>query len=89
MVDAYDHGVVCPEDRERAMRCKALDELEEFALLMRHYCLLMGFATSLSRGRCTSGRRRATKTADPTSAYGCVPWDCLPRWDSEKDDARR
>ncbi len=54
MVDAYDHGVVCPEDWERAMRCKALDELEEFALLMRHYCLLMGVAISLSRGRCTS-----------------------------------
>ncbi len=54
MVDAYDHGVVRPEDRERAMQFKALDELEEFALLMRHYCLLMGVATSLSRGRCVS-----------------------------------
>jgi hypothetical protein len=54
MVDAYNHGVVRPEDRERAMRCKALDKLEEFALLMRHYCLLMGVATLLSRGRCGS-----------------------------------
>jgi hypothetical protein len=36
------------------MRCEALDELEEFALLMRHYCLLMGVATSLSRGCCAS-----------------------------------
>jgi hypothetical protein len=53
MVDAYNHGVVCPEDWERAMRCKALDELEEFALLMRHYCLLMGVAMLLSRGCCT------------------------------------
>jgi hypothetical protein len=52
MVDAYDHGVVRPEDWERAMRCEALDELEEFALLMRHYCLLMGIATTLSHGRC-------------------------------------
>ncbi len=54
MVNAYNHGVVCPKDRKRAMQCKALDELEEFALLMRHYCLLMGVAMSLSRGRCTS-----------------------------------
>ncbi len=53
MVDAYDHGVVRPEDWERAMRCEALDKLEEFALPMRHYCLLMSVATSLSRGPCT------------------------------------
>jgi hypothetical protein len=36
MVDAYDHGVVHPEDWEKAMRCKVLDKLDEFALLMRH-----------------------------------------------------
>jgi hypothetical protein len=52
MVNTYDHGVVRPEDWERAMWCKALDELEKFVLLMRHYCLLMGIATSLSRGCC-------------------------------------
>ena len=32
------------------MRCEALDELEDFYLLMRHYCLLMGVASSSSRG---------------------------------------
>ncbi|KAL3816992.1 hypothetical protein ACHAXA_010112 [Cyclostephanos tholiformis] len=50
MIDAYDHGVVHAEDRERAMRCEALDELEEFTLMMRHYCLLMSVATSSIRG---------------------------------------
>ncbi len=50
MVDAYKHGVIHDGDRERAMRCKALDELEEFYLLMRHYCLLVGVASSSSRG---------------------------------------
>jgi hypothetical protein len=52
MVDAYNHGVERPEDRERAMWCKALVKLVKFALLMRHYCLLMGIAMSLSRSRC-------------------------------------
>ena len=37
-------------DRRRAMGCKAMDELEEFYLLMRHYCLLMGVASSSTRG---------------------------------------
>ncbi|KAL3778718.1 hypothetical protein ACHAW5_006115 [Stephanodiscus triporus] len=50
MVDAYEHGVMRDGDRRRAMRCEVLDELEEFYLLMRHYCLLVGVASSLSRG---------------------------------------
>jgi hypothetical protein len=50
MVDAYKHGVIRDGDQERAMRCKALDELEQFYLLMRHYCLLVGVASSSSRG---------------------------------------
>ncbi|KAL3763090.1 hypothetical protein ACHAW5_010718 [Stephanodiscus triporus] len=37
-------------DRRCTMRCEALDELEEFYLLMRHYCLLMGVASSSSHG---------------------------------------
>ena len=39
MDQRFDVSLVRPEDRERAMRCKALDELEEFALLIRHYFL--------------------------------------------------
>jgi len=50
MVDAYEHGVMRDGDRRRTMRCEALDELEEFYLLMRHYCLLMGVASSSSHG---------------------------------------
>jgi hypothetical protein len=72
MVDAYDHGVVCPEDRERAMWCKALDKLEEFALLMRHYCLLMGVATLLSCGRCTS----ASPACDEEGGSNVGIWLC-------------
>jgi len=65
----FDVALVRPEDRERAMRCKALDDLEEFVLLIRHcFCLLMGVAMLLSHD---------------------ISWDCLPRWDSEKGDARR
>ncbi len=72
MVDAYDHGVVRPEDRERAMRWEALDELEESALLMRHYCLLMGVATSLSRGRCAS----ASPACDENGGSNVGIWLC-------------
>ena len=42
MMDAYDHGVISMEERRRAARCEMLDELEEFVLLMRHYCLVVG-----------------------------------------------
>jgi hypothetical protein len=50
MVSAYKHGVIRNGDQEHAMRCEALDELEEFYLLMRHYCLLVGVASSSSHG---------------------------------------
>jgi len=42
MMDAYDYGIVSIDDRRRAARCEMLDELEEFVLLMRHYCLCVG-----------------------------------------------
>ena len=42
MMDAYDHGIVSIDERRRAARCEMLDELEEFVLLMRHYCLCVG-----------------------------------------------
>ena len=46
MMDAYDHGVVRMEDRRRALECEMLDELEEFVLLKRHYCLVLGAITA-------------------------------------------
>lgn len=42
MMDAYDHGIISIDDRRRAARCEMLDELEEFAILMKHYCLCVG-----------------------------------------------
>jgi hypothetical protein len=48
MMDAYDHGVVRSEDRQRAFQSEMLDELEEFVLLMKHYCLALGVATASS-----------------------------------------
>jgi hypothetical protein len=49
MMDAYDHGIVSIDDRRRAARCEMLDELEEFALLMKHYCLCVGVHSSGER----------------------------------------
>lgn len=50
MMDAYDHGIVSSDDRKRAARCEMLDELEEFALLMRHYCFVVGVRSAAGGG---------------------------------------
>jgi O-methyltransferase involved in polyketide biosynthesis len=42
MFDAYNHGVIPMNDARHASRCEMLDELEEFNLLMKHYCLVVG-----------------------------------------------
>lgn len=55
MMDAYEHGIISIDDRRRAVRCEMLDELEEFVLLMRHYCLCLG-----AKG---SGRYKSAATA--------------------------
>jgi O-methyltransferase involved in polyketide biosynthesis len=49
MMDAYDHGIISIGDRSRAARCEMLDELEEFVLMMRHYCLCVGAHSSGDR----------------------------------------
>ena len=49
MMNAYDHGVISVEDRRRAARCEMLDELEEFVLLMKHYCLVVGVSSCKGR----------------------------------------
>lgn len=41
MMTAYDHGIISIDDRRRAARCEVLDELEEFVLLMKHYCFMV------------------------------------------------
>lgn len=53
MIDAYYNGVICVEDVRRAARCEMLDELEEFNLLMKHYCLVVGVASRSSDGDVT------------------------------------
>jgi hypothetical protein len=40
MWSAYE-TVVTPEQRQRANRCEFLDELEEWILIMKHYCLVV------------------------------------------------
>eukprot|EP00571_Detonula_confervacea_P012026 CAMPEP_0172307094 /NCGR_PEP_ID=MMETSP1058-20130122/8021_1 /TAXON_ID=83371 /ORGANISM="Detonula confervacea, Strain CCMP 353" /LENGTH=499 /DNA_ID=CAMNT_0013019167 /DNA_START=12 /DNA_END=1511 /DNA_ORIENTATION=- len=50
MMNAYDHGILSMDDRRRAARCEMLDELEEFVLLMKHYCLLVGVSSKGRKG---------------------------------------
>ena len=50
MMSAYNHGVISEEERRIAAKCEMLDELEEFVLLMEHYCFVVGvvFPRSMS-----------------------------------------
>lgn len=40
MMDAYE-TVLTNEQRRNANRCEMLDEIEEWQLIMRHYCLIV------------------------------------------------
>jgi hypothetical protein len=54
------------------MRCKALDELEEFYLLMWHYCLLVGIASSFSCGvACIDVEEEENNDECASSASAC------------------
>ena len=44
MMDAYV-SILKEEDRRRANRCEMLDEVEEWMLLMKHYCFLVASTT--------------------------------------------
>jgi len=46
MMDAYNYGIISTNERQKAARCEMLDELEEFVLLMKHYCLVVGVCSS-------------------------------------------
>lgn len=53
MWSAYE-TVLTDEQRVRANHCEMLDELEEWKMLMQHYCLAIG-STSMESGYCTVG----------------------------------
>lgn len=55
MMSAYNHGVIPEEERRIAARCEMLDELEEFVLLMEHYCFVVGVAFPRGNGNMASG----------------------------------
>ena len=42
MMNAYYHGIIPPKEVKHASKCEMLDELEEFHLLMKHYCFCVG-----------------------------------------------
>mmetsp|Transcript_4364 Transcript_4364/g.9663 ORF Transcript_4364/g.9663 Transcript_4364/m.9663 type:complete len:573 (-) Transcript_4364:63-1781(-) len=56
MMDAYD-TILTPADRYKAARCDMLDELEEFTLLMKHYCLVVGVSVSGSSEKGRSSKK--------------------------------
>ena len=50
MMDAYQ-SILKEEDRRRANRCEMLDEVEEWMLLMKHYCFVLASMTKGSDGK--------------------------------------
>ena len=41
VVDTYKH-IICDEEKNRLQSIERLDEIEEWEMLMSHYCLLLG-----------------------------------------------
>lgn len=68
MWSAYE-TVVSPEIRAKANACEFLDELEEWILIMRHYCLLVA-----ATGEATGGAKFCDVGA--TSSIGFLPGRC-------------
>ena len=48
LYEAYERSILTAQDRLKANQCEFLDELEEFSLIMRHYCLIVA-CTEASR----------------------------------------
>jgi len=70
MNDAYNYGVIPASDVRRASRCEMLDELEEFTLLMRHYCLAIG-VVGYGRSK-NDGGRNSNDERDGSLEGECV-----------------
>ena len=53
--------ILTPEERRRANQCEFLDELEEFVLIMRHYCFIVACTEQSRVGRrlCQTGNNRS------------------------------
>lgn len=54
MWTAYE-TILDAEDRTRANACEFLDEVEEWMLIMRHYCLIVGCTSSADASFCNVG----------------------------------
>lgn len=49
------HTILTPEQRQRAQSCEFLDELEEWKLIMQHYCVVVACTTSTGLDLCHAG----------------------------------
>lgn len=57
MMAAYE-TVITPQQRERANQCEMLDEIEEWVLIMRHYCFVVAATGSaIAEWFCSVGPR--------------------------------
>jgi len=71
MMNAYE-TIVTKEQRQCANRCEMLDEIEEWMLIMRHYCFVVGELLS-SKGRtdgCNHGDDETATTTHNTNTDG-------------------
>ena len=47
--------ILTPEQRQRAQTCEFLDELEEWKLIMQHYCIVVACTTEAGLDFCQAG----------------------------------
>ncbi len=90
MADAYE-SIVTKNQRNHASSIEMLDELEEWILLMNHYCFISGTTTTAAQ-KCPLLKKffvvldeeniasiSSTPLQDPISSMGFIKGKCIRR----------
>jgi hypothetical protein len=90
MADAYE-SIVTKNQRNHASSIEMLDELEEWILLMKHYCFISGTTTAAAQ-KCPLLKKffvvldeenmasiSSTPLQDPISSMGFIKGKCIRR----------
>ena len=87
MNQAY-HTIVTPEQRKTANQAEFLDEMEEWTLIMKHYCFIM--ATTCRRNQddplTRVGSGRSSSSPSVSSPLGFVTGKCEILSNQDEDD---
>jgi len=75
MMEAYE-SIVTPQQRIRANQCEMLDEIEEWILIMRHYCFIVAGKSSASLSLPDSSITQKFCSTGTNSPIGFLPNKC-------------